>query len=64
MSKNHFIALADMIRNARAQDPESWKRGEILSLADFLGRQNSNFNEALWLDYINGKCGPSGGKIK
>lgn len=31
------------------------------TLADFCARQNPAFKRQLWLDYIEGKCGPNGG---
>jgi hypothetical protein len=68
VSKKHFIALANHIR--------TWNNGwrgdmagkftdlQIKELASFCKSQNINFNRERWLDYINGKCGPSGGSIK
>lgn len=64
MSKKYFIALANMIRASRAHNPNSWRQGEVRELAEFLRSQNPNFNADLWFDYLDGKCGPSGGKIK
>lgn len=32
------------------------------TLADFCKSQNGNFNRARWIAYINGECGPNGGK--
>jgi len=71
MSKKDFIALADMIRlhnsvDAEWADPSSAKfdRGQIMTLADFCGDQNPNFNRERWLGYIAGTNGPSGGAIK
>ena len=34
------------------------------ALADFCQAQNSNFKRDRWIDYINGECGPNGGKVK
>jgi hypothetical protein len=34
------------------------------ALADFCKAQNPNFNRDRWLDYIAGKCGKNGGKVK
>lgn len=33
-------------------------------LADYCQSQNRAFNRERWLAYVNGECGPSGGKIK
>jgi len=60
MSKKHFIALADLIK-AR---PHCFSGLAIHSLADWCKDQNPNFNRGLWMDYLKGKCGPSGGKVK
>lgn len=57
MTKKHFIELADEIRPYRGD------RVILEVLANFCKRQNSNFNKQRWLDYIDGKCGPSGGKV-
>jgi hypothetical protein len=64
MSKKHFIALADMIRahNKFASDP--FTKTQINELAGFCKRHNPNFDWDRWLDYIDGKCGPSGGAVK
>lgn len=32
-------------------------------LADFCASTNPRFNRQRWLDYVAGKCGPSGGKL-
>lgn len=70
MSKKHFIELANILRDSRptgdlvAHNPARtmWEtmRDE---LADFCKAQNGAFNRQWWLDYINGNCGPSGGKV-
>jgi hypothetical protein len=67
MSKKHFIALADAIREhnkftktmGNAACPFTYP--QIKELARFCKAQNSNFNEDRWLAYITGKCGPNGG---
>lgn len=77
MTKKHFIKIADMIK---AQRPCSLALSEICNaearaalvqweqmrdaLADFCQAQNPNFDRQRWIDYIAGKCGPSGGKAK
>lgn len=60
MTKKDFIALADLIK-AR---PHCFSGLAIVSLADFCKDQNQLFNRDRWYDYIGGKCGPNGGKIK
>jgi hypothetical protein len=77
MTKKHFIQLADTIKSQR---PFSLALSEICNaesraafiqweqmrdaLADFCKAQNPNFNRDRWLDYIAGKCGKNGGKVK
>jgi len=79
MTKKHFIKLADIMRgrkpnpeNTQAHSPmRDYVTGRLAEwemmrdeLANFFQSQNPNFNKQLWLDYIEGKCGPSGGKIQ
>lgn len=72
MSKKHFIELADMMRDIKRvlADPN---QGNTISpnvvatfiedkLADFCRSQNPRFNRERWIDYINGECGPNGGR--
>lgn len=79
MTKKHFIQLADTIK-AQRPNPENAKKGTSIrdfidgqltqweqmrdAIANFCQAQNPNFNRQRWLDYIEGKCGPNGGKIK
>jgi hypothetical protein len=72
MTKQHFIELADVIRAANT-DHTDGNTGEtaihftgyaINALADFCKSQNPNFNRQRWLDYIEGKCGQNGGRVK
>ena len=58
MTKKHFIDLADTLREYSSD------RKLLNDIADFCKRMNSDFNKQRWLDYIDGKCGPSGGKLK
>jgi hypothetical protein len=67
MTKKHFIALADAIRehNRFAQGGEmepAFTDFHLDTLAEFCNLQNSGFNRERWLDYIAGKVGPNGGK--
>jgi hypothetical protein len=73
MTKKHFIALADVIkehnrvkRNVFGVNAERmcFNAEQLDALAHFCRMQNPNFNTALWLDYIAGNCGPSGGTVK
>lgn len=41
----------------------SWKH-MVTAMADFCQSQNPRFNRERWLAYINGSCGPNGGKRK
>ncbi len=63
MSKKDFIALADMISASRAHNPNTFRMGEILELAEFCRSQNPRFMRDRWLDYIAGKYGKNGGKV-
>lgn len=68
MTKKHFIEMADRLRGTRpgetySADWDQWKR-DVLAMAAFCRSQNAAFKKERWLDYIEGKCGPNGGKIK
>lgn len=72
MTKTDFTALANMLRNTRPEDfggdsypvrLEQWERDRD-ALADLCARSNPAFKRGRWLDYIAGKCGPSGGAVK
>lgn len=65
MTKKHFIALADIVRlEILPNIPDAETREMIVrELARFCKSQNGNFNAGRWADYIDGKCGPNGGKI-
>jgi hypothetical protein len=67
MNKKTLIALADVIIASAPEDRSSqgtFSRSAILELADFCASQNPAFNREHWLDYIYGKCGKNGGKVK
>lgn len=66
MTKKHFILLADAIRAENKFGPEEnhFSSGQLALLADFCKLCNPRFNGDRWLAYINGECGPSGGKVK
>jgi len=66
MSKKDFIALADMIRAHNAElagEPGAFSEVHLIALAEFCRDQNPAFNRQRWMDYINGVCGPNGGKL-
>ncbi len=62
MTKQHFIALADHIRDVNANKAHPFTVLQIHELADFCQSQNPRFDRQRWLDYIAGTCGPNGGK--
>lgn len=71
MTKKHFIALADAMKatkptwEASGEDVPAllqWNR-DVRSLAAFCEAQNPRFNRTRWINYVNGACGPNGGKI-
>ena len=70
LTKKHFITLANQVRNYNNLHPPYHHQGkpftetQIAILADFCGTHSPRFDRELWLDYIEGKCGPSGGKLK
>ena len=65
MSKKHFIALADAIREHTYNDTtvsHEFTDGQLEVLGDFCQAQNPNFNRDRWLGYIAGTNGKNGGK--
>lgn len=72
MTKQHFIALADRIKQynngafeagSNIVSPIQFSHTQILAIADFCQEQNPNFNRERWLSYIKGECGSNGGKV-
>jgi hypothetical protein len=63
MSKQDFIALADVIREANLLNADTFYSDSIALLASFCQQQNSAFKRDRWLAYIAGECGPNGGKL-
>lgn len=61
MTKKHFIALADKIKEQRLN---KFSYDQLCILADFCYAQNTRFNRSRWLSYIAGECGKNGGKVK
>ncbi len=64
MTKKHFIALADDIRRHNRWHDEPFTRLQLAVIADFCRSVNPRFDRERWLRYIEGRCGPGGGKIK
>lgn len=66
MTKEDFISLADhIIGQARgAEAEEVWNSATVYRLAGWLSARYPRFNRNRWLDYIAGKVGPDGGKVK
>lgn len=69
MTKKHFITLADHIRTSNdiaafGGIPPIYPETAIMALAEYCQSQNSNFKRDRWLDYIAGKCGKNGGKVR
>ena len=78
MKKKNFIALADAMRDLKPEDPHAdgigWNTAAqrearmnqwndtCKRLALFCAEQNAEFKRERWLAYINGTCGPNGGK--
>jgi hypothetical protein len=63
MTKKHFIALADRIRDFEKWNEPKFTVQQIEMLASFCQSQNPYFNRERWLGYIAGENGPSGGKV-
>lgn len=65
MTKKHFISLADTIITHNSNSAKTpFTQDQLDTLADFCRSQNYGFMNGRWFDYINGKTGPSGGKVK
>jgi hypothetical protein len=70
MTKQHFIALADYIREHNRCAPNepgmtmSFDKSHLDTLADFCQSVNPQFKRDRWLDYIAGRCGSNGGAVK
>ena len=69
MTKKHFIALADEIKDSNARFETGavtailFREEHINVLADFCQAQNPCFNRERWIGYISGANGPNGGKV-
>jgi hypothetical protein len=58
MSKKDFIRLANYLRNVKLSDEA------MDAIVDFCKASNPHFKADVFLGYLKGECGPSGGKIK
>lgn len=69
MTKKDFITLADALKEARPSTERidaahfQWNN-DVHFVALACRASNPNFNRNRWLNYIDGNCGPSGGKVK
>jgi hypothetical protein len=75
MSKKDFIALADSLRTVKPdvhapnQTPQQYTDAWavwamcVSQVADTCARSNPAFMRDRWMDYVNGECGPNGGKL-
>lgn len=66
MSKQDFVALADMIKhhNQWSDAKDKFTENQVIALGEFCKGQNSAFLSHRWHEYIAGKCGKNGGAIK
>jgi hypothetical protein len=60
MSKKHFVALADYLKDSKPYC-EAFTPLQIEHLANFCHSQNPHFNRERWIGYIKGENGPNGG---
>lgn len=64
MTKKHFIALADSLKDSTTgRDREAFTQSQIEHLADFFTKEFPKFNRERWIAYIKGECGKNGGKV-
>ena len=65
MTKKHFIAMADAIREHQHYYPaDQFSAGQLATLRRFCASQNYNFMGERWMSYLAGECGPNGGALK
>ena len=69
MTKKHFIALANAIREENAHSekdglPLMIDNAAQITLAAFCLQQNTELLRGRWIDYVEGRCGSNGGKVK
>ena len=68
MTKKDFVAIADALRASQpptyaTEAVSQWSK-DLNAVASVLATANPRFNQARWLDYANGLCGPNGGAVK
>ena len=69
MTKKHFIALADAIKEHNRLSQRGFNSyvmftdDQIEVLSRFCGQQSSNFKAERWVRYIHGLCGKNGGEV-
>ena len=66
IASEKFIELANCLRKTKPGASETissnqWFR-DVIAIADVCAADNPRFNRQRWLDYINGECGPNGGR--
>ena len=64
MTKKHFIALADYIRDHNRYEKDPFTDNQLAAIANFCKNQNGHFMADRWYGYIRGDNGPCGGKVK
>jgi hypothetical protein len=67
ITKSQIIEIADTIKTlpvSNCSGVRVIREIDILeAFADMIAASNPAFKRQLFLDYINGKCGPNGGKV-
>ena len=64
ITKNQIIEIADTIKDI-ARDADGLIELSLVvdKFADYLAAQNPNFKRERFIGYINGECGPNGGRV-
>ena len=63
MSRKHFIALAEYLRDTCGYC-EPFTDEQIQHLANFCHAQNHQFKRERWIGYIKGENGKNGGSVR
>ena len=63
MTKKDFIKIADEIRPV-VDDGNGEYAPMLAALMNVFKKINGSFKASRWMSYLNGECGPSGGKRK